>query len=341
MITPCSTYPRRPVTEPAALVTNPLAWDERRVSHPMRFAVITSRVQDGAAWRGRARRAEALGYSSLLMPDHFQDQWAPLVGLTVAAEATTTLRVGTLVFDNDYRHPVVLAKELATLDRATEGRVEVGLGAGWKRSDYDEAGIVYDRPGVRIARMAEALQILRALWASDQPVTFEGEHYQVRGAVGTPQPFRSGGPTITIGGGGRRILSLAAREADVVSLNLTLSAGTLGPDVTASATAAAFDEKIGWVREAAGPRFEAIELQCHCPFVMVTPDATAVAERMGPAFGVSPADALDVPLTLLGTVDQLCDMVESRRERYGFTYWVVPDDAMEAFAPVVARLAGR
>ena len=176
----------------------------------MRFGVITSKVANGPAWRARARRAEELGYSSLLMPDHFQDQWAPLVGLTVAAEATTTLRVGTLVFDNDYRHPVVLAKELATLDCATEGRVEVGLGAGWKRSDYDEAGIGYDRPGVRIARMGEALQVLRALWASDQPVEFDGEHYQVHGAVGTPRPSRPGGPSITIGGGGRRILSLAA-----------------------------------------------------------------------------------------------------------------------------------
>lgn len=310
------------------------------MSGPMRFGVITSKVNDGATWRERARRAEALGYSSLLMPDHFQDQWAPLVGLTVAAEATSTLRVGTLVFDNDYRHPVVLAKELATLDRATEGRLEVGMGAGWKRSDYDEAGIAYDRPGVRIARMAEALQILRALWASQEPVQFNGEHYQLHGAVGTPPPFRAGGPPITIGGGGRRILSLAAREADVVSLNVTLGAGRLGPDVPASATAAAFDEKIGWVREAAGSRLEAIELQCHCPFVMVTPDASTIAERMGPTLGVSPADALDVPLTLLGTVEELCDMVERRRARYGFTYWIVPDDAMEAFAPVVARLAG-
>jgi probable F420-dependent oxidoreductase len=311
------------------------------MTYPMRFGVITSRVQDGPAWRERARRAEALGYSSLLMPDHFQEQWAPVVGLTVAAESTSTLRVGTLVFDNDYRHPVVLAKELATLDRATEGRVEVGLGAGWKRSDYYESGIAYDRPGIRIARLAEALEVIRSLWASEQPVHFDGEHYQVRGAIGTPPPFRPGGPPITIGGGGRRILSLAAREADAVSLNVTLGAGRLGSDVTASATAAAFDQKIGWVREAAGARFDTIELQCHCPFVMVTTDARAVAEQMASRFGLSPAEALDVPLTLIGTVDQLCEMVEARRERYGFTYWIVPDDAMEAFAPVVTRLAGR
>src|SRR5580704_12695327 len=127
------------------------------MSRPLRFGVITSHARDGSAWRERARRAEGLGYSSLLMPDHFQDQWAPLVGLTIAVEATERLRVGTLVFDNDYRHPVVLAKEIATLDLATGGRVEFGLGAGWKRSDYDEAGIAYDPPGVRISRMAEGL----------------------------------------------------------------------------------------------------------------------------------------------------------------------------------------
>jgi probable F420-dependent oxidoreductase len=311
------------------------------MTRPLRFGVITSRAEDGAAWRARARRAEELGYSALLMPDHFQDQWGPLVALTVAVEATTTLRVGTLVFDNDYRHPVVLAKELATLDLATEGRVEVGLGAGWKRSDYDEAGIVYDRPGVRIERMTEALQVMRALWSSDEPVTFEGTHYSIRGAVGTPRPHHRGGPPVCIGGGGRRILSIAAREADIVSVNVTLTAGQLGADTTASAAPDAFDEKVAWIREAAGDRLDSIELQCHCPFTTVTPDRERVAAQMGPAFGLSPSEALDVPLLLLGSVDELCDTIQARRERYGFTYWIVPDDAMDAFAPVVARLAGR
>ncbi len=311
------------------------------MSGRLRFGVITSRADDGAAWRARARRAEELGYSTLLMPDHFQDQWGPLVALTVAVEATSTLRVGTLVFDNDYRHPVVLAKELATLDLATTGRVEVGLGAGWKRSDYDEAGIGYDRPGVRIERMGEALQVMRALWSSDAPVTFDGAHYSIHGAVGTPQPHRAGGPPVCIGGGGRRILSVAAREADIVSVNVTLTAGALGADAAASAVPAAFDEKLTWIRDAAGERFDRIELQCHCPFTMVTTDREQVAARMGPAFGLSPGDALDVPLLLVGSVDELCDTLQARRERYGFTYWIVPDDAMEAFAPVVARLAGR
>jgi probable F420-dependent oxidoreductase len=310
------------------------------VTRPLRFGVITSRADDGAAWRARARRAEELGYSSLLMPDHFQDQWGPLVALTVAVEATTTLRVGTLVFATDYRHPVVLAKELATLDLATEGRVEVGLGAGWKRTDYDEAGIEYDRPGVRIERMAEALHVMRALWTSEAPVTFNGTHYAIHGAVGTPRPHHPGGPPVCIGGGGRRVLSIAARQADIVSVNVTLTAGQLGGDAAASASPEAFDEKLSWIRDAAGERLDQIELQCHCPFTMVTSDRERVAAKMGSAFGRSPSETLDVPLLLVGSIDELCDIVERRRERYGFTYWIVPDDAMEVFAPVVARLAG-
>jgi probable F420-dependent oxidoreductase len=235
---------------------------------------------------------------------------------------------------------VVLAKELATLDRASAGRLEVGLGAGWKRSDYDEAGLTYDRPGIRIERMGEALDVMRALWSSGDPVHFDGVYYRIDGAVGTPRPWRPAGPPVCIGGGGRRVLSLAARVADIVSVNATLTAGELGADTAASATPSAFDEKVSWVREAAGPRLDAIELQCHCPFVIVTDDRDAIAERMAGAFGLTPEEAIGVPLVLLGTVDQLCETIQERRARYGFTYWIVPDDAMEALAPVVARLAG-
>jgi len=244
------------------------------------------------------------------------------------------------VLDNDYRHPVVLAKEIATLDLAGEGRVELGLGAGWKRSDYDEAGMTYDPPGTRIERMVEALAVMRALWASDDPVHFEGRHYRIAGAVGTPRPRTPGGPPVCIGGGGRRILGIAGREADIVAVNATLTAGELGADVIATASPAAFDEKLGWVREAAGDRLDRVELQCHCPFTMVTPDRESAVDGMASALGISADEALDVPLTLIGTVDQLCDTIEVRRKRWGFTYWVVPDEAMEAFAPVVDRLAG-
>ena len=311
------------------------------MSRPMRFGVITSHAPDGPSWRARARRAEELGYSTLLMPDHFQEQWAPLVALTVAAEATEHLNVGTLVFANDYRHPAVLAKEIATLDRASGGRVEFGLGAGWKRSDYDEAGLEYDRPGVRIERLAESLAVMKALWTSADPVHFSGDHYELAGVVGTPGPISRPHPKICIGGGGRRILSLAAREADIVAVNPTMTAGVLDASLASTATPDAFDEKIGWIREGAGDRFGDIELQCHCPFVTVTPDRDAIAGPLARGFGVPEEQAFAVPLVLAGTVAELSAEVERRRERYGFTYWIVPDDAMEAFAPVVERLEGR
>jgi probable F420-dependent oxidoreductase len=301
---------------------------------------MTSNAPDGNTWRERARRAEALGYSTLFMPDHFQEQWAPVVGLTIAAEATERLNVGALVFDNDYRHPIVLAKEIATLDRATEGRVEFGLGAGWLRTDYDASGLPYDRPGVRIERMVEALTIMKRLWASDAPVDFVGEHYRIHGAIGTPRPHSTPRPRICIGGGGRRILSIAAQEADIIGVNATLTAGEISLETAATATASAFDEKIGWVRAAAGDRFDDLELQSHCAFAMVVDDRRAAAEQMAKMFQASTDDVLDIPLGLIGSVDELCETVEARRARYGFTYWIVPDNAMEAFAPVVARLAG-
>jgi probable F420-dependent oxidoreductase len=313
------------------------------VSRPFRFGVITSHAPDGSAWRARARRAEALGYSSLLMPDHFQQQWEPVVGLTVAAEATERLHIGTLVFANDYRHPVMLAKSMATLDLASGGRVEFGLGAGWKRSDYDEAGMAYDPPGVRIDRMTESLAIMRALWRSDEPVHFSGKHYTIAGVVGTPRPRSQPGPKICIGGGGKRMLSFAAREADIVAVNATMTAGVLDASISTTASPAAFDEKLGWVRAAAtaAGRLDDVELQCHCPFVNVTDDRGAVLEALAPAFACEVSEAVDIPLTMVGTIAEMCEAVVRRRDRWGFTYTIVPDDAMEAFAPVVAELAGR
>lgn len=313
---------------------------------PFRFGVITSKVSDGRAWRERARRAERLGYSTLLMPDHFQDQLAPLTALATAAAVTERLAVGTLVFDNDYRHPVVLAKELATLDLLTGGRVEVGVGAGWKRSDYDESGIPYDPPAVRIERMGEAIDVMRALWKSTEPVRYRGAHYQIDGAVGTPAPHTPGGPTLCIGGGGRRMLTIAARISDIVAVNATMTSGQLDASVAATASPQAFDEKLGWVRAAAAAsgRSEDIELQCHCAFVHLTTSAAerdSVLAAMAPAFGCDPADAPDIPLTLVGNIDEIVETLLRRRDRWGFTYTVIPDNAMEALAPIVDQLAGQ
>jgi probable F420-dependent oxidoreductase len=301
---------------------------------PFRFAVQTSSAPDGRAWRDRARRAEGLGYSTLYMPDHFGDQWGPLVALTVAAEATTTLRVGALVFDNDYRHPLVLAKEIATLDLVSEGRVELGLGAGWLRSDYEAAGITYDRPSVRIDRLTEALDVFDQLWTGS--ATFEGEHYRLRDAAAAPASRR---PPLVIGGGGRRILTLAAQRADIVGVNPSLRSGAFDATAAASAVADRYDERVAWIRAAAGERFDELELQALTFIVAVGGDRRELARQYAPALGMSETEAAEVPIALVGSVDDICEQLRERRARWGLSYWVVHEAELDAFAPVVARLA--
>jgi len=306
---------------------------------PFRFAIQMEGASSGRAWRDRARQIETLGYSTLYVPDHLGDQWGPMVALTAAAEATTTLKVGALVYDNDYRHPVVLAKEMATLDLLSEGRLEVGLGAGWMRSDYDQSGIAYDEPAVRVARFEEGVQIIEALWV-DGTCTFAGQHYDVKGAVGMPRPFRQPRPTLVLGGGGRRVLGVAARHADIVGVNADLRAGHVGHEVAASVTAERFDERIGWIRAAAGDRFAGLELQVLAFVAAITDDRQAMAEAIAPGFGLTAEAALEVPMVVVGTVDQVCETLQARRERYGFSYYVLHEQDIEPFAPVVARLAG-
>ncbi len=179
---------------------------------PFRFALQVSNAASPDAWRALARKTEDLGYSTLYMPDHLGDQWAPLIALTVAAEATTTLRVGTLVLDNDFRHPVILAMEAATMDVVTGGRFEFGMGAGWMTTDYNQSGIPMDPAPVRIARLAESLEIMTSMWSTGR-ATLAGEFYNVNEAVGTPNPVTPGGPPLVIGGGSKRILTLAGQYA--------------------------------------------------------------------------------------------------------------------------------
>jgi probable F420-dependent oxidoreductase len=305
---------------------------------PFRFAVQTSQAPDAAAWRDRARQIEALGYSTLYVPDHFTDQWGPIVALTVAAEATTTLNVGALVFDNDYRHPVVLAKEVATLALMSGGRVEFGLGAGWMRTDYEQSGIPYDEPPVRIDRLEEALQVYGQLW--EGKASYAGDHYKVTGATAGPAPLATGRPKLVIGGGGKRVLSLAARHADIVGVNPSLRSGAVDAATAQSAVAELYEQRIGWIRDAAGDRFDDLELQVLTFIVAVGGDRDEVAKAIAPGFGVSEEQARDVPIALVGSVEEICDQLVERREKLGLSYWVVHDPEMEAFAAVVDRLAG-
>ena len=309
-------------------------------SRPFRFAAQLSTAPDAASWAAQARKAEDLGFSTLLMPDHFGDQLAPVPALMAAADATTRLRVGALVFDNDYRHPLILAKEAATLDLLSGGRLELGLGAGWMRSDYDESGIAYDAPAVRVDRFEEGLAVVTGLLETDGPFSFSGTHYTVHEHTGTPRPAQRPRPPIIIGGGGRRVLGIAGRLADIVSINVNLAAGTAGPESAHNATPEATRQKIGWVKEAAGVRFDDIELNTLIGFVMVTDDAQSVIRAMAPALGIDPADARHIPLALIGTLDEMADELEWRRREYGISYFSVESDAWETLAPVVAKLAG-
>lgn len=282
---------------------------------------------------------EDLGYSTLYVPDHFVDtELAPMVAMAVAAEATTRLRVGALVFDNDYKHPAVLAKEAATLDLLSDGRLELGIGAGWQRSDYDALGLPYDRPGMRIDRLAEALEVIRGAWG-DGPYSFKGEHYAITDYNGIPKPVQQR-PPILIGGGGRKVLTLAGREADIVGINPNLRAGEVGPDSVQDAVEEMTRRKLAWIREGAGDRFDDVELQIRYFFAAITDDRAGLAAAVAPGFGLTPEEALDSHVALVGTIDEIVDQLVERRETWGVTYVVVGADLHQAFAPVVARLAG-
>jgi probable F420-dependent oxidoreductase len=307
-----------------------------------RFAAQLNKSPDGSAqsWTDQARRAEDLGYSVLTMSDHFGDQLAPGPALAAVAAATTSLRIGSLVFGNDYRHPVVLAKEAATLDVLSGGRFELSLGAGWMKTDYEEAGITYDTPRVRVERFEEAVQVLQGLLRSDGPFSFDGHYYQIHDHALLPRPVQRPGPPLIIGGGGKRVLSFAARHADIVSINVNLRQGTGGPETAPNASPERTLEKVAWVKEAAGKRFDNLELNALIGFAMLTDDAPGVAKAMAPHFGISDQDALHIPLALLGTIGEMVEELEWRRAEYGISYWTIESDAWEALGPVVTKLAG-
>lgn len=306
---------------------------------PFRFGLQASSAPDASSWRELARKAEDLGFATLTVADHLDDQLATTPALMAAAEATTTLRLGALVYCNDYHHPVVLAKEAATLDLLSSGRFEMGLGAGWMTTDYEQAGIALDPPKVRIDRMTEALAVIKGLFA-DGPVTFSGEHYEIRGLEGTPKPVQRPHPPILIGGGGKHVLQVAGREADIVGLNIRLDQGRIDASAGPTATRAATKRKLRWIHDAAGDRYDDLELQARIHLVQITDDRPALAEVIGPAFGLTPADALECPHALAGSVDEIVEQCRARRDDLGISYIGVGVEAIDDIAPVVAALAG-
>ena len=311
----------------------------------LRFGVAAHSSPSGAAWRDLARKAETLGYATLLLPDHTNPQLAPLVGLAAAAAATTTLRVGTQVLCNDLRNPVVTAKELATLDLVSEGRVDWGMGAGWLTSDYEATGVSFDPPGIRVDRLIESVGVIKALFGGE-PVDHDGTHYRVHGVSGTPAPVQRPHPPLIIGASHERLLRFAGAEADIVSISPSWSSRQFGPYEASIGVEESMDRQVGWVRAAATPvdRFEQVELSLTVMPVAVTDGSreaqVAASERVGPHVGLTPDQVLVSPHALVGSIDQICETVLARRDRWGLSNWVVPVGAIDTFAPVVARLAG-
>jgi probable F420-dependent oxidoreductase len=291
-------------------------------------------------WAELARRIEGAGFSAINVGDHLDDRLGPIAALTAAGCATSRLRLGAFMLANDYRHPAVLAKELATVDALSAGRLELGIGAGWLAADYERIGLTLDPAGRRIDRLAEAITVLRLLLSGGE-AEFAGEHYQISGLHGLPEPVQRPHPPFVLGGGSRRVLSLAAREADIVAFNVSLRPGKLGAPPGQSATAAATEQKVEWVRSEANQRYPHLESQVYVHVVEVTADRYRAAERIGARLGIPAADVLESPHVLVGSADTIVHDLQERRERFGFSYISVSAAAVDDVAPIVSRLAGQ
>lgn len=307
-----------------------------------RFGVCPGATQSRKEWVELARKAEDLGYSTFLVPDHFVNEIAPMPALCVAAEATSTLRVGSFVFDNDFRHPAMLAKEAATLDLLSDGRFELGIGAGWHGPEYEQTGIPFDPPGVRVSRLEESVKIIKGLFG-EEPVTFEGKYYSIKELQGSPRPVQQPHPPIFVAGGSKRVLSIAAREADIVGVHIRTYADGSGGDITSTSHDATL-EKIGWIKEAAGDRFDQLEINVVVQRFAITDTPRETAEEMVARAnrpGLTPELLLDMPNALVGSISSMIETLEKRREHYHMSYVVITPEEMEAFAPVVAHLNGK
>ena len=279
-----------------------------------------------------------MGYDVFVVPDHFHTEGlAPVPALLAAADATQRLRVGSTVFDNDFRHPALLAKEAATIDLLSGGRLEFGLGAGWKKKEYDQVGLNWDEAGVRVGRLEEAVRLIKRLWSGDA-VTAHGTHYHVTDLANYPTPVQKPHPPVFMGGGGQRLLSIAAQEADIIGIIAKALPG--GGLDTAADNEAVLRQKVEWVRSAAGQRFDAIELQSLIWKVAVTDHRESQAEQVARYYGRSAEHVLGSPYFLIGSVDAIVEQLLAQRETHGLSYFIVYPEDFEAFAPVVARLRG-
>jgi probable F420-dependent oxidoreductase len=320
--------------------------DGGTMPHPFRFGASFAPFAPDT-WVEEARRIERLGYSTLFFPDHFGPQWDPTATLAAVGAVTETLNVGSLVYDVDYRHPVVFAKQAATIQLLTGGRHEFGFGAGWMETDYFEAGMPYDRPGLRVGRMDEALEIIRSMWRQEK-TSFGGEHYTIREiACAAEGILESAPPKILIGGGGRRVLGIAGRHADIVGINPRMVEGKIVADTPADLAPARVLEKVGWVRaaaEAAGRDPDAIEFSSLAWVMAVNDDPKGLREALSKKTGMTVAEVADCPIFLTGSANEIRERLEKRREETGISYVTISapaSEALESFAELMEPLVGR
>jgi probable F420-dependent oxidoreductase len=310
-----------------------------RPRHPFTFGMQLTGAPDGPSWLALARRAEALGYGTVSLPDHFNEQFAPFSALGAAAAVTERVRLSMGVLVNDFRHPVVLAKEAATLDVVSGGRLDLGLGAGWLQEEFAAAGIAFDPAGARIERLGEAVRIVRALLRGER-VTHTGRWYTLDGVTGFPRAAQQPAPPILLGGGGRSMLTLAGREADIVSV-VTANAGRrAGAGLGRDATVERAYVKVGWVQAAAGDRFADLVLHTRVSVAAITDDGGGRAAEQAPAHDLSVEEFLASPHVLVGTLPELVDKLERLRNELGFSSFTLSHGAMEDLAPLVDRLSG-
>jgi probable F420-dependent oxidoreductase len=312
----------------------------------MRFGVVVG-APDRDGYVGAVRHAEDLGYNVVLCSDHLElagkhfSHFAPIPALTAAAMVTDSVRIGTSVLNQDLRHPAVLAREAASLDVLSSGRLELGLGAGWAEVEYRMAGIPFTDAASRTRRFTEYVKVVKGVMQEPE-FSFEGEFFQISAMPGEPVPIQKPHPPVMIGAIGPKMLALAAREADIVSINM-LKAPHPGEATLA--------ERVEWIREAAGERFAGLELQL--PIAATLPSNRSPAATVQDAVdsGSDPflsmlaskfdLDSLaDSPMVLTGTPEQMAEKLAGLRERLGIDAVMIPMPQMEALAPAIRHLTG-
>jgi probable F420-dependent oxidoreductase len=320
------------------------------MTQPFRFAIQSFNADSGEAWGAKAQRAEALGFSAFHLADHLigpgpalektahpVQSLAAIPAMAYAAAMTKTIRIGCRVFCIDYHHPIVLTKSAMTIDLLSGGRLELGLGAGWLQGEYEAIGLNFDEPRVRIDRLADVVEGIKS-FCGEGNADLINSTIHWRDFEGLPKPVSK--PPLMIGGGSPRILRLAGREADIVSLNFNNRSGMIGQDGVQSSSEELTQKKIGWVREGAGERFDDLEIEIGAYFTFVMDDPKSMVANFAQMFGYTEEDMMRHPHALFGSVAGVCEELQRRRELHGISYVTVGEDAMEAFAPVVERLSG-